>query len=981
LGNFCWNCMKQMKPGAKFCTNCGQDLTDTAKDLHHLIPGTKLRDRYIVGNVLGEGGFGITYVGWDTLFGIKVAIKEFYMAGYVSRINTYSPTVQVSMGNYTELFEKTRSRFLEEAKVLVRFRYEDGIVGIQDFFQENNTAYIVMDFLDGETLKSFLHRNGTISWAQTFSLMRPVLESLSRIHEHHIIHRDISPDNIMLTRDGKVKLLDFGAARDFSGVDGKSLSVILKPGFAPEEQYRTRGQQGPWTDVYALCATMYRCLTGITPDESMERVVDDRTKSPAELCDCPKAVSDVLMKGLAVLQRDRIQTVDELLAAFANAAELPARHAAPIPVPESADPDATVFAGIPQIPAIAPEATVFSGEVIRSNPVSVSLPRNPSIPVSQQPVPRSTIRPTPIPVSSAMPTTGYKPASNQARVDGTKPTGRKKLLVPVLVALLVVVLTLGTVMALAAFGVVTIPGINDSKRDVTMEKDTSSDRAEKAVESKESEDESKPTEGPVSQRPGEAVPAGDAPTADTPVADTPVHDAPVSDVPAADKPTDIPTEESTTPPQEEVIVATPKEPTVVTYFCTNGLYLDVLTAEIDKWNAGEGAEKGVYIELTVNINDGSAALELQMQAGNHWDIMDGASNTEWVLQGWVQDLSVVDDPELQELIRSYEPYMVPNLSWKEGILTALPMEAVPIKMAINLDLFAAAGYDANDLRTWDDVVEIAQGITEANPGIAWGYGGTTWSAMIRRLTFKATASSNAVGWWDPRTGTYSFDQYEEPMTALKTMYENGWMLGLDDLAIDPIRAEFAAGKVGMFPAPAYDWSVYDHQFPAACNFAFVDMPVYGDDGGHYKGVCLDRVGCGIDAVCWEYADDVKKQAIVDAFLFLNSDELYATIYANGGMIPYKPEIREGTELAFTENAEQWKQMSDLDGYTNMWLYPDGIIPLEGDTYATVMRAYIQGNISWDVAVADLERRYNAAWAAAVSDPDINTDIYLYNYTH
>ena len=462
-------------------------------------------------------------------------------------------------------------------------------------------------------------------------------------------------------------------------------------------------------------------------------------------------------------------------------------------------------------------------------------------------------------------------------------------------------------------------------------------------------------------------------------ADAPAADAPAADAPAADE--TAKTEENTSDVQQAE--KTNEEAITVTYFCTIGAYLDVLTAEIDKWNQGEGAEKGVYIDLTSNINDGSTAIELQMQAGNHWDLMDGASNQEWVLQGWVQDLSAIENEELKALIASYEEYFVPNLSWKNGILTSLPLEVVPIKMAVNLDLLESAGKTLEDLKTWDGIVEVAQAITEANPGTAWGYGLTNWSAMWRRLTFKSTASSNATGWWDPNEGVYSFDQYEVPMNAIKTMYENGWTLGLEDLAIDPIRAEFAAGKVGMFVAPSYDWAVYTNQFPAECNFAFIDMPVYGEEGGQYKGVYLDRVNCGIDAINYEAADDAKKAAIVEAFLFLNSDELYATIYANGGMIPYKSSIMEGTEMVITKNVEQWEQISALEGYTSMWLYPDGVIPLEGDNYATMMAAYVNGttDMTWDEIVEDLETRYNDAWALACEDPDIDTDIYLYEYVH
>ena len=313
---FCPDCMAELNNNGRFCPKCGFDRAAYTTEPHHLIPGTVLRGRYRIGRVLGEGGFGITYVGWDTVLNLKVAIKEFYMTGYVSRMNTCSASVRVSGSTHGEAFQKNRERFLDEARVLARFAEEEGIVGIRDHFEENNTAYIVMSFLSGVTLKEYLKQKGKLNWESTCRILMPVLRSLSEVHKQGIIHRDISPDNIMLTDRGQVKLLDFGAAREFASSDVRSLSIILKPGYAPEEQYRSKGQQGPWTDVYALCATIYRCLTGITPEESMERTFRDTLRPPHELCDCPPSVSAVLMKGLAVYAQDRYPSVTALLAAL-----------------------------------------------------------------------------------------------------------------------------------------------------------------------------------------------------------------------------------------------------------------------------------------------------------------------------------------------------------------------------------------------------------------------------------------------------------------------------------------------------------------------------------------------------------------------------------------------------------------------------------------------------------------------------------------
>ena len=170
-----------------------------------------------------------------------------------------------------------------------------------------------MEFLDGQTLKDYLNENGSLSPDQTLSLLMPVMLSLREVHKKGLIHRDISPDNIMLV-DGKAKLLDFGATRDISADGQRSLSVLLKPGYAPEEQYRSKGIQGPWTDVYALCATIYKCITGITPDDSAQRLFKDEIKAPSELgISIDENMETALLKGLAVLHKDRYQSIDELL--------------------------------------------------------------------------------------------------------------------------------------------------------------------------------------------------------------------------------------------------------------------------------------------------------------------------------------------------------------------------------------------------------------------------------------------------------------------------------------------------------------------------------------------------------------------------------------------------------------------------------------------------------------------------------------------
>lgn len=321
---FCPGCLRDAEFENGVCAKCGFDMNGYTVMPHHLVPGTLVKQRYKIGRVLGEGGFGITYIGIDTVLNLKVAIKEFYMSGYVNRNHDASPNVFATLGTHRDTFEKNREKFLNEARVLAQFYGEAGIVGVRDFCEENGTAYIIMDFLNGVDLKTYLEQKGRLAPEDAVKLLMPVMTSLQHVHAEGIIHRDISPDNIMVMEDGSTKLLDFGAAREISQTDIKSLSVILKPGYAPEEQYRSKGRQGPWTDVYALAATLYKCIVGATPDDAMERMYRDRLPSPAAVdAACPIAISNVIIKGLAVRQADRYQDVTSFLADLKTAMEDP----------------------------------------------------------------------------------------------------------------------------------------------------------------------------------------------------------------------------------------------------------------------------------------------------------------------------------------------------------------------------------------------------------------------------------------------------------------------------------------------------------------------------------------------------------------------------------------------------------------------------------------------------------------------------------
>ncbi len=329
--DYCIFCMSELPASAETCPVCGHGRR-AQLPLHHLRPGTVLQNRYLVGASIGEGGFGITYIGKDLRLERSVAIKEYYLTGYANRVNSVSARVEYGASeDRAALYKKGLDRFLQEARVLARFSGSPGIVDVLDFFEENGTAYIVMEYLRGQTLKARLHDTGPIPAEETVRLLLPVMRSLNEIHAQGLIHRDISPDNIMLT-DGGIKLLDFGAARSMSAVANKSISVILKPGYAPEEQYRGKGTQGPWTDIYSLCATMYKCITGVTPDDAPERMRDDTLQPPSAMgIYIAPQTEYALMKGLAVRQEDRYRTVNELL----DALLAPAPLAAPAPAKDN----------------------------------------------------------------------------------------------------------------------------------------------------------------------------------------------------------------------------------------------------------------------------------------------------------------------------------------------------------------------------------------------------------------------------------------------------------------------------------------------------------------------------------------------------------------------------------------------------------------------------------------------------------------------
>ena len=302
---------------------CGWADGSEARELYHLQPRTILAERYEVGLAVGFGGFGVIYRAWDMQLDTQVAIKEFYPSGLVNRVPGECRIVVYSGDRRTQ-FEEGKTRFLAEARTMAKFSQHPHIVNVYDFFEENNTAYIVMEYLEGVSLKNYLKSvGGKLSIADTLQIIDPVMDALKAIHKEGIVHRDISPDNIFILPDGRIKVIDFGAARLSMGDKEQTLSVVLKPGYAPPEQYRSKSKQGPFTDIYALGATMYRMVTGEVPEESVDRLIKDEIKLPSELVpQLPKKYENIIMTAMAVNASLRFQTIDAMERALHGDAEV-----------------------------------------------------------------------------------------------------------------------------------------------------------------------------------------------------------------------------------------------------------------------------------------------------------------------------------------------------------------------------------------------------------------------------------------------------------------------------------------------------------------------------------------------------------------------------------------------------------------------------------------------------------------------------------
>lgn len=315
MERYCPYCMNPILPGQP-CSVCGRDPEEYHPEKRQLPPGTLLQERYLLGRSLGSGGFGITYLGLDIKLERRVAVKEYFPTVFLKREATVTLDVTCYTASGEAEYAKGREQFLREARTMAALEEIPEIVRVLDYFPEHNTAYIVMEFLEGKTFKEITQEQGPCPAKDLLPMVEPVIRAMAAMHEKGVIHRDISPDNLMLLKNGTVKLMDFGCARDIGG--DATMTTMLKEGFAPYEQYTGHGQ-GAWSDLYSLCATLYYCLTGRVPVSAIKRSDEenDALVPPRRLgAELTEAQERALMKGLAVRAEDRWQSMGKLYGAL-----------------------------------------------------------------------------------------------------------------------------------------------------------------------------------------------------------------------------------------------------------------------------------------------------------------------------------------------------------------------------------------------------------------------------------------------------------------------------------------------------------------------------------------------------------------------------------------------------------------------------------------------------------------------------------------
>ncbi len=483
-----------------------------------LAQGSVLAGQYIIDKVLGQGGFGITYAATDHKTGNKVAVKEFFPDTMATRQGT---TVIPFTGERGDSFSYGKDRFLDEAQTLAQFIGNENIVRIHTYFEENGTAYFVMDYVEGTSFDVYIREHGgKLDWEETAKILIPVMDALGAVHSKGIVHRDVTPDNIYITKDGSVKLLDFGAARYSLGDKSRSLDVVLKHGFAPKEQYTRRGKQGPFTDIYALGATFYFALTGKRPPDSIDRIEDDELVPPSRLgAKITSAAEEAILMAMNINPQDRFQSMKAFKTAMLISKEeaekartemTQIRQSAPAAgvgatVSMAAASGITNSQPVPNSQVIAPSQTIPNSQVIAPSqtiPNSQVIAPSQTIPNSQVITPSQTAQDmrTVMP-SQAMPGQQAQnipngmPRQNPGQNGGYPPNGgtysgqgsamppkKKKSALPIVLALVAVffLLVTGGIIA-AVFVVIGISGMSGDD-------DNNNTRAENNIDDDDDDD-------------------------------------------------------------------------------------------------------------------------------------------------------------------------------------------------------------------------------------------------------------------------------------------------------------------------------------------------------------------------------------------------------------------------------------------------------------------------------------------------------------
>ena len=308
----CESCFAEIEED--ICPHCGFNSDEYTPDPMVLPMGTTLNDKILIGRVMGKGGFGVTYLGYDLRMEKIIAVKEYFPNGMAYRSGT---DVLVADPKAQETFDKGTGKFYTEAEMVAQFNGNPNIVGVYDYFRANNTVYLIMEYLNGVTLKGYVKKHGKLTDSQALFVMDKVAAALSITHSAGVLHRDISPDNIMLCSDGKVKLIDFGAARQIVAESSSNLTVVMKPGYTPIEQYTKKGRQGAWTDIYALGASIYYALTGKIIDDPYERMEKD-TEFESNIYGINDTLWSVIKKCTMINASDRYGSAIDLRKALSG---------------------------------------------------------------------------------------------------------------------------------------------------------------------------------------------------------------------------------------------------------------------------------------------------------------------------------------------------------------------------------------------------------------------------------------------------------------------------------------------------------------------------------------------------------------------------------------------------------------------------------------------------------------------------------------